>query len=319
MRILVLGGAGFVGANLVRHCLAAGNNRVTVVDSLDPRIGSTKDGLAEVLDSIDFLQGDIRDTQLIRESVKGQDVIFNCAAQTSHTQSLADPVFDAEVNCIGNLSLLEAVRLENAEAVVVYPSTSTVVGRATKEVIDEDHLERPLDIYSAHKSVAEKHYQIYSNVHSLKTVVLRFANLYGPYGKPLPEFGFLNYFIDLANNRQDITVYGEGGQTRNVMFVGDAVDIMYRSATDKNLLGGVYFATHDEHLTVSEIAHKIVGVFGRGQVVTTEWPDVRKRIEVDSVRFSSDQLRGLTGWRPRFSFEEGLTQCKDIMEGVGQT
>lgn len=318
MKILVLGGAGFLGANLVRHCLSAGDNRVTVVDALDPRLRSSKDSLADVSGDIEFIQGDIRDSQPIREWVKDQDVIFHCAAQTSHTLSLSDPVFDAEVNCLGNLNLLEAVRLENQQAVVVYPSTSTVIGRAVKEVIDEDHIERPLDIYSAHKSLAEKHFQIYNNVHSLKTVVLRFANLYGPYGKPYPEFGFLNYFIDLANREQDIGVYGTGGQTRNVMFVGDAVDVLYRCAADERLYGGVYFATHDEHLTVSEIAHKIVAVFRRGQVVTTEWPDVRKRIEVDSVKFSSAQLRGLTGWAPRFSFEEGLAVCKEVMERISQ-
>ena len=318
MNILILGGAGFLGSNLVRRCLRAGENRVSVVDSLDPRLGSSKDNLLDVSECIEFTQGDVRDAQLLRDLVKNQDVVFNCAAQTSHTLSLSDPVYDAEVNCVGNLNILEAIRLENKDAVIVYPSTSSVIGRALKDVIDENHLERPLDIYSAHKSVAEKHYQIYSNVHGLKTVVLRFANLYGPYGKPSSDFGFLNYFINLAHTGQNITVYGAGGQKRNVMFVDDAADIMYQSATDSRLFGGLYFATHQEHLTVSEIAHKIVNVFQRGKVVTEEWPDVRLRIEVDSVTFSSAQLESLTGWSPRFSFEEGLAQSRNIMERIEQ-
>jgi UDP-glucose 4-epimerase len=285
-----------------------------VVDSLAPSLRSEKANLADVLDSIDFVEGDIRDVPLLRNVVKGQDLVFNCAAQTSHTQSISDPVIDAEINCIGNLNVLEAVRTESPEAVVAYPSTSTVIGRAIAEQIDESHLERPLEIYSAHKSVAEKHHQIYAQVHNLKTVVLRFANLYGPYGKDFPEFGFLNYFIHQAHTGQDITVYGEGGQARNVMFLDDAADILLRSATDSRLYGGLYFATHQEHLTVSEIAHKIVDVFQRGQVVTIDWPEERKRIEIDSVRFSSAKLREVTGWEPRFSFEEGLASTKMTLE-----
>jgi UDP-glucose 4-epimerase len=215
---------------------------------------------------------------------------------------------------LGNLNVLEAVRLESPDAVVAYPSTSSVIGKALAKEIDERHLERPLDIYSAHKSVAEKHYQIYAQVHNLKTVVLRFANLYGPFGKSLPEFGFINYFINLAQQREDITVYGEGGQTRNVMFVDDAADIFFRCATDPRLFGGMYFATHTEHLTVSQIAHQIVDVFERGKVITVDWPDERRRIEIDSVRFSSARLRELTGWEPRFSFQEGLTRTKETMD-----
>ena len=314
MKTLVLGGAGFLGSNLVRTCLQAGNNTVTVVDSLDPKLQSSLGNLADVSSSIEFIQGDIRDSKFVQQVVKGHDVVFNCAAQTSHPISLAEPIFDAEINCLGNLNVLEAVRLENPEAVVVYPSTSTVIGKAVTPVIEENHMERPLDIYSAHKSVAEKQCQIYGNVHSLKTVVLRFANLYGPYGKNSPEFGFLNYFIHLADTGGDITVYGAGGQTRNVMYVEDAAEILLRSATDQRLFGGIYFATHDEHLTVSEIAHNIVEVFQRGQVISTEWPDIRRRIEVDSVRFSSAMLRELTDWTPRFSFKEGLEKTKEILE-----
>jgi UDP-glucose 4-epimerase len=318
VKILILGGAGFLGNNLVRYCLRQGENHLEVVDSLDSRLGSTKDSLADVWDRIHFIQGDICDHKLMRQLVKGQDVVFNCAAQTSHTLSLSDPLFDAEINCLGNLNLLEAVRKENGSAVVVYPSTSSVVGKAETALIDETHHEQPLDIYSAHKCAAEKQVQIYSNVHNLNTVVLRFANLYGPYGKPWPEFGFLNYFISLANEGREITVYGAGGQTRNVMFVEDACEIMYQSAATRDLLGGVFFATHEEHLSVSQIAEKIVEAFPQGRVVETEWPEARRRIEIASVMFSSAKLRKITGWRPKFSFAEGLDRTKSIMRGCSQ-
>ena len=181
MKILIVGGAGFVGANLVRRCLQEETNQLTVVDFLEPRLHASTVHLSEVWDQIRFVKGSICDESLIAAVVQGQDIIFNCAAQTSHPLSLRDPLFDAEINCLGNLKLLEAVRLLNPEAVVVYPSSSTVIGKAVGETVDETHGEKPLDLYSANKGVAEKYYRIYHRVHDLKTVVLRFANLYGPY------------------------------------------------------------------------------------------------------------------------------------------
>lgn len=317
MNILILGGAGFVGSNLVRRCLRDEANRVLVVDSLDPRLRSTKDNLMDVWERIDFVEADIRDRKAIEEAVQNQDVIFNCAAQTSHPISIEDPIFDAETNCLGNLNVLESVRRRNETAKVVYPSTSTVVGRAPDGVIDETQMERPTDIYSAHKGVAEKQCQIYNRVHNLNTTALRLPNIYGPFGKGYPEFGFVNYFIRLALDDEEITVYGKGEQTRNLLYVEDAVDALYLSAFNDDLVGGIYFAAHEEHPTVFEIAHEIVNVFGKGKVTTIAWPDVRRRIEVDSVRISSARFRGLTDWSPQFSLRDGLLKTREIMEGVG--
>ncbi len=318
MNILIVGGAGFLGSNLVRRCLEEPGNRITVVDALDPRMHSSTESLREVWSDIQFVQGDMGDAILMGDLVRENNIIFNCAAQTSHPLSLQDPLFDAEINCLGNLKLLETIRRHNPAATVIYPSSSTVIGRAVGDIIDETHGEKPLDIYSANKGVAEKYYGIYHVVHQIKTVVLRFANLYGPYGKGRPEFGFVNYFINLAHQGKDITVYGNGEQTRNVMYVADAVDILYRSAFMPQLVGKTLFATHDQHLSIAEIAQNIVTVFERGRVIHVEWPDVRKRIDVDHVFISAARLRRLTNWQPRYSFTEGLIQTRQIMEQVEQ-
>lgn len=314
MNILVIGGAGFLGSNLVRRCLAEPQNEVTVLDTLDPMLRTTTRNLREVWDRIKFVRGDMADEPLIADLVQGKDVIFNCAAQTSHPLSLQDPIHDAQINCVGNLKLLEAVRLLNPAAVVVYTSSSTVIGRAVGDVIDETHGEKPLDIYSANKGVAEKYYRIYNRVHDLKTIALRFANLYGPYGKGFAEFGFVNYFISLAFAGKDITVFGPGTQQRNVLFAEDAAEILYRAAQNPKLYGETYFAAHDEHVSVIDIAKSVIRVFGRGGLSHVEWPEQRKRIEVDDVRISSELLKSLTGWQPRYSFEQGLARTREIME-----
>jgi UDP-glucose 4-epimerase len=316
MKILVVGGAGFLGSNVVRRCLREPEASVTVMDSLDPHLRPTTRTLSEVWGRIQFVRGDIRDEYLLAELVQGQDVIINCAAQTSHPLSIQYPLLDAEINCVGNLKLLESVRLVAPEAVVVYASSSTVIGKAIDSVVTEDHVERPLEIYSANKGVAEKYYRIYHTLHDLKTVVLRFANLYGPYGKGYPEFGFVNYFIDLAWRRQEIKVFGLGDQLRNLMYVEDASEILWRAARDPKLIGEVCFATGDEHLSVLQIAETIVGVLGRGTVSHVEWPEERRRTDVEAVRISSERLRALTGWRPGWTFKEGLERTRTILEGI---
>ena len=228
MKILILGGAGFLGSNLVRWCLQKGEHKILVVDFLDSRLKSTIDNLWDVIHNIEFIEGDMRNTKLMEKLVKDKDVIINCAAQTSHPLSLNDPFFDAEINCLGNLTLLEAIRKYNKRAKIIYISSSTVIGRSRGNIVTESHRESPLDIYSANKGVAEKYYQIYNRVYDLKTLTLRFANLYGPYGKGFPEFGFVNYFIALAFLNKEITIYGDGSQNRNVMYVEDATDLIYK-------------------------------------------------------------------------------------------
>src|SRR5437016_2919818 len=167
MKTLILGGAGFLGANLVRRCLAESGTTVTVVDSLDPHLRSTTRNLRDVWSRINFVRGDMRDEHLLASVVQGQDIIFNCAAQTSHPLSIQYPLLDADINCLGNLKLLESVRLLNRRAVVVYTSSSTVIGKAEQTVVDETHSEKPLEIYSANKGVAEKYYRIYHTLHDL--------------------------------------------------------------------------------------------------------------------------------------------------------
>ncbi len=315
MKILIIGGAGFLGANLVRFCLRQAGAEITVLDSLEPKLRPNPANLAPVMDAIRFVQGSLLDESLLAELVVGSQLIFNCAAQSSHPLSLEEPLFDAEINCLGNLKLLEAVRRRNPGAVVVYASSSTVIGRAVGEVVDESHGEKPLDIYSANKGVAEKYYRIYHAVHDLKAVVLRFANLYGPHGKGFPEFGFINYFIHVARDGGTIRVFGAGQQTRNVLFVEDAAQALWTAAQAPRLFGEAWFATHDEHLSVSQIAAAVVRAVGRGSVSHVPWPDVRRRIEIDNVRISSARFREATGWQPRYSFAEGLRKTIQILEG----
>jgi len=317
MKVLIIGGAGFLGSNLVRRCLAKESCQVTVLDSLEPHGHPTTQNLKEVWAKIRFVRGDIRNETLLAEIVQDKDIIFNCAAQPSHALSIQYPLLDADINCMGSLKLLEAIRLLNKDAMVVFSSSSTVIGKALNEFVDEDHPERPLEIYSANKGIAEKYYRIYHLHYDLKTVVLRFANLYGPFGKGYSEFGFINYFIHLSRTNQEIKIFGEGDQMRNVMYVEDATDILWRAAHEPGLIGETYLATGTQHLTVNEIAETIVSVLDRGKVTHVDWPDDRRRIEIGDVTLSSDRLRAITKWEPRYDLISGLQRTKTTLKRNG--
>lgn len=310
MNILILGGAGFLGNNLVRKCLEKDSNHITVVDSLDKRLKSNLVNLKDLLPKITFIKGDILNKTLMNRVVKNQQIIFNCAGQTSHPLSLKDPYFDTKINCLGNLTVLDAVKNNNKKARLIYTSSSTVIGKAVGETVDEKHGEKPLDIYSANKGVAEKYYYIYSKVHGLNTLSLRFANLYGPYGKASPEFGFINYFIHLAYHNKDIPIYGNGQQIRNIMYAEDAADILYKCAFRKEVFNDVYFAVHQEHCTVMNIAKEIINVFGKGIIKKIPWPDIRKKIEIDNVVISGAKLFYKIKWEPKYNLNKGLLKTK---------
>lgn len=311
MKILVAGGAGFVGANLVRRCLGEPGAEVTVLDSLDSHFQSTTECLRDVWDRINFVQGDLRDDDLLADLVKHQETIFNCAGQTSHPRSLLNPVLDVELNCLASIKLLEAAREHNSNATLVFASSSTVVGKTDADAVDENQGERPLDIYSANKGAAEKYYQVYHSAHDLRTACIRLPNLYGPFGKVDSQFGFINYFISRAIAGDTLPIFGDGHQKRNVLYVEDAAEIMWCAATDERLSGSIYSAAGDEHLPVLSIAEAIVEVFGKGSIEHVEWPDDRRRMEIGDARISSERLRTITGWRPRHDLRSGLEKTRD--------
>jgi len=302
MKVLVLGGAGFLGTNLVRHLVEEKKNSVLVVDSLSKRLKSTTDGLKDIWSEIEFVKGDMRDLELMKKVVGGKDVIYNCAGQTSHILSIRDPLYDVSINCSGNLTLLEAVRRINKKALVIYPSSSTAVNC--------------YDVYSANKSVIEKYYQIHHRVYNLKTIVLRFGNLYGPYGKADSGFGFANYFISQAFKGKNITIYGDGKQTRNLMYVKDAVEVMRRCFDYPKLAGKTFWAVYRRHYQVLTVARWIVSVFGKGKIIKVKWPEVRKKIEIGKVKIDDKKLYRKIGWRPKYKLKEGLKDTKMIMEGI---
>jgi len=310
-RILVTGGLGFIGSNLVCRCVELGA-RVTIYDSLDGRAGGSFHNLTSVRDAVTVVIDDIRNRDAVAATMSGQDVVFHCAGYTSHAGSMAFPFDDLDVNCKGTLNILEAARRSNPDVRLVQLGTSTQVGKMRSAPVDENHPEFPLDVYSAHKSLAEKYFLIYGKAYGLATSVVRLSNVFGPRAHiRTNQFGFINYFVGLALQDKDLTVFGDGRQVRNVIYVDDCVSALLLVAERPEATGQVFFVTGDEQYSIKQIAEGIVEAMGRGRVRPVEWPSDKAAIEVGDAVISNQRIKEILGWRPRHTLVTGLVATRD--------
>jgi len=312
-RVLITGGLGFIGSNLAHECLALGA-KVTIYDCLDPHSGGNIRNVREIEDSVEIVLNDIRNLDGICACIRNKEILFNCAAFTSHPNSMKEPFLDIDVNCKGVINILEAARRFNPDVKIVHVGTSTQVGRMHGEQIDEFHPEFPVDIYSANKSASEKYVLIYGQAYRMQTSVVRLANVFGPRSNiKSSDFGFMNYFIGLALQNKTINVFGNGSQLRNISFVDDCVRALILAAISEKANGQVFFAASDSQCSVAEVAQQITHVIG-GRLAFQEWPHDRKVIEIGDAVISSNRIREVLNWKTESGLESGLRRTKEYFE-----
>ena len=230
-RVLVTGGAGFIGSNLVA-ALAAAGARVTVLDNLSSGYRQNLDGLPHVR----FVEGDIRDAAAVNTAMDGASVVFHLAASVGNKRSIDDPLADADINVLGTLRVLEAARSLGVRTIVT-SSSAGIFGELTTLPIREDHPVEPDTPYGSTKLCCEKLCLAYAKLHGLTAVCLRYFNVYGrhqrfdAYGNVIPIFTFQML------RGQPITVFGDGEQTRDFIHVQDVVQANLRAAAARTVSG----------------------------------------------------------------------------------
>lgn len=312
--VLITGGLGFIGSNLAKRCLELGA-RVTIYDCLDPRSGGNMYNVQDIESHIEIVLNDVRNFEGVSAAVRKRDLLFNCAAYTSHPNSMKEPIIDIDVNCKGTIHVLEAVRRFNPDMKIVQIGTSTQIGKMLVSPVDELHPEYPLDIYSANKSVSEKYVLIYGSYYGMHSTVVRLANVYGPRSNiRTPDFGFMNYFIGLALQDRELPVFGVGTQLRNISYVEDCVEALIAAASP-DTDGKVFFAPSDRQYSIAEISDAIVANIG-GSVKPVPWPEDRAAIEIGDAIISSRRIKEVLGWHARVDLDEGLKRTAEFFRPV---
>jgi UDP-glucose 4-epimerase len=315
-RCVVTGGLGFIGSNLAL-ALAEGGADVTVIDSQVARHGADPhnlipDGGYEAPDDrVAVVLADVGDTDRadVRDATVSADLVFNLAGQVSHVDSMDDPLFDLEVNTTSQFRYLELLRAENPGATVVYTSTRQIFGKPRYLPVDEDHPVAPVDVNGITKYATEQLHLLYHDVYGLQATAVRLTNVFGPRQRLRDDLqGFLPIFVRRALADDAITVFGDGEQQRDCLYVDDVVECLLLAATASDASGQIYNVGNDERLSLGAIADTIVGAAGTGRVEYVPWPPDRDAIDIGSYFGDSSKAKRMLGWEPRTSFADGIAR-----------
>jgi UDP-glucose 4-epimerase len=303
---------GFLGSNLALS-LAEGGADVTVVDARVPTHGANPHNLEGALRPIDVLEADVGDEEVVRDATARADLIFNLAGQVSHVESMARPLFDLEVNTRSQLAFLELLRSVGSEAVVVYTSTRQIFGHPRYLPVDEDHPVSPVDVNGITKSAAEQLHLLYTELYGIRACAVRLTNVYGPRQRLAGDLqGFLPIFVRRALSGEPITVFGDGAQERDCLYVDDVVECLLLAARSAEATGEVFNVGNDERLSLRQIAQAVVDAAGSGSVESVPWPPDRDAIDIGSYYGDSSKAKRLLSWEPRTPFAEGIRKTIDF-------
>lgn len=290
--ILVTGGAGFIGSHLV-ETLAADND-VVVVDNLS---GGRREW---VDDRATLIEGDVRNEQTVARAVDGVDLIFHQAANVSVQRSVEAPVESHETNVDATLRLLEHARNEDAR--FVFASSAAIYGTPEAVPIDESDPKRPTSPYGAEKHAADQYCRLYHDLYDVETVALRYFNVYGPRQRGGQYSGVIDVFLDQADRGEDITVHGDGAQTRDFVHVDDVVAANCLAAVN-GTLGEAYNVGTGDSISIRALAELV-----RETTETTSdivHVDAREG-DIEQSRPSIEKIQAGLGFEPRRSLEAEL-------------
>jgi UDP-glucose 4-epimerase len=292
LRTVVTGGAGFIGSNLVDALLARGDD-VTVVDNLASGKRRNVDPAAA------FFEDDVRGEL----DFAGIDVVFHLAAQADVQTSVQRPDYDADVNVVGTVRVLEAARAAGAQ--VVFSSTGGAIYGECEEPAREDRTLEPMSPYGIAKLAGEHYLAGWNRIHGSTHVALRFGNVYGPRQDSGLEGGVVAIFLERMARGEETAIYGDGGQTRDFVYVGDVVEALL-AATGRE--GGPYNVGTGRETTILDLHRACASVAGSDnepRIEEARLGDVRR--SVLDVSLIEREL----GWRARTSLEDGLRATWD--------
>lgn len=302
--VLVIGGLGFVGINLT-EALAARGARIRVLTPTRERHAEQATRLERR--GVAIIEGDVRDPHAVNRHVIGQEVIFNLSGQSGAVRSMEDPWTDLDVNLRGNLVLLEAIRECAPQAKLVLAGSRLQYGKPVRLPVGEDDPRDPLCLHAVHKQTAEEYLRLYARLFGLRSTVARVTNPFGP-GQPSGRtaYGIINRFIHLALEDQPLTLFGDGSQVRDYIYIGDLVEALLLLGTSEVSDGRVYNVGSGVGTRMADVARLIVQIAGSGRIAHAEWPPLAEQIETGDFVADLTRIREELGWTPRVALAEGI-------------
>jgi len=305
--VLVTGGLGFIGSALARRLVGLGA-RVTLVDSLIPEYGGNAFNVHDIKDRVTVNVADVRDPHAMAWLVQGRNFLFNLAGQTSHLDSMVDPLTDLNINTAAQLYILEACRRHNPAVKIVFASTRQIYGRPRYLPVDEKHPLQPVDVNGINKLAGESYHLLYNDVYGIRASVLRLTNTYGP-GMRVKDARqtFLGIWIRQLIDGTPIQVFGSGSQRRDFNYIDDVVDALLRTAAAPAADGQIFNLGDREHITLHDLAALLVTIHpGRYEIVP--FPPEREAIDVGDYYSDFQKIEDSLGWRPNVPLREGLAK-----------
>lgn len=316
MNWLVTGGCGFLGTALIRHLLERGEHSIRVLDNLS--IGTrhdlemvthfrevTAEDVNGAPEGVELAVGDIMDAQLALKVVQGCDVVVHFAANTGVGPSVDDPRADMLTNVVGTFNYLEAAKIRGVRR-FIFASSGAPAGEV-EPPIHEEIAPHPVSPYGASKLAGEGYCSAYKRTFGIDTVVLRFGNVYGP--GSVHKSSIVAKFIRRALAKEDLEVYGDGGQTRDFIYIDDLIRAVMLAVVVPDIGGEVFQIASSRETTVGEMAERLVSTLGAAGIQNTKIVYTTARLGDVRRNFSdTTKARLRLGWQPQVELDEGLSR-----------
>lgn len=310
-KVLITGGAGFIGSNLVRRLLEEGVE-VSIFVLPGENLENIQDIKSKIENKINIIGGDLTEKKDVEQAIQDKDYLFHFAWQTELKKSMAEPKKDIQNDIIGIINILEICREHNPNIKIIFASSVTVIGETEEISPKEEHREDPISIYEINKLAAEKYLQMYYKIYGLKTCTLRLSNVFGERQRiDNPNRGVLNFMIGRALRGEKITVYGEGDFVRDYCYVQNYIDAFILAALSDKTNGEFFVLGSGQGMTFKEAVTKIKNIVEEittKKVIIEHVPFPEGEHSINKRNFISDynKFKEATGWQPRILFEEGL-------------
>lgn len=306
MNVLVTGGAGFIGSHLVEKLLATGE-RVRVVDDLST---GKRDNLPRH-DALEFIEGDIRDAKLVNHCVAEMDAVVHLAAVASVQASIDNPIRTHQVNFDGTLNLLEAARGARVGR-FLYACSAAVYGDTASIPVSEQTPPNPLSPYAVDKLTGEYYLLHYYRKYRLAATSFRFFNIYGPRQDPSsPYSGVISIFVDRLQRNQPVTVYGDGSQTRDFVYVADLAELLARAAHGPEGVGGIFNVGTGKRHSLLQLLDQLEKLSGKK---IARHHEASRLGDIEHSCADVSRLKQVFGTAPAEPFERGL---KKLLASLG--